>query len=137
PMIATMPRMRAPVVLAALLALSSTTACRGKGGDGSDTGSPGLLPSLGGGGPLQIEGVKDDKFEVKGNSSQYGDVSIFQGNYQVTINGFPKGTKWSALDKKGVSDSDIYSIIKIADMSERLGDVPADPDKQRDAKLDP
>ena len=127
----------ARVVVVLLLSLSAVACKRRLADSGPPDPSEPAEVATGKGGPLAIEWVKDEKFQVKGSPKQYADVGIFRGTYQVTIYGFPKQTKWSALDKKGVIDSDIYSILKIADMSDKLGDVPADPEKQRDAKLDP
>lgn len=131
--------MRAHIILIALLSLASAAGCKGKGSDGSPSGTTSADGPSGSkrGDTLEIEWVKDDKFQIKGSPKQYGEAGIFRGTYQVTIYGFPKGTKWAALDKKGIIDSDVYNILKIVDMSEKLGDVPADSDKQREFKLDP
>lgn len=138
--------MRTSYILLTFLAcsaLSTLAGCKGKteGGAAGDARSDGTASPAGAAPrpttPLDIEWVKDDKFQVKGKPTQYGDVTIFRSTYQVTIHGFPKGTKWSALDKKGIADSDVFAIIKILDMTEKIGTVPADAEKQRDAKLDP
>jgi hypothetical protein len=121
--------------------LSLTAACKGKSedmaapGDNAPATSAAAAPVPAK--PLDIEWLKDDKFQVKGSPKQYGEIAIFRSNYQVTLHGFPKGTKWSALDKKGITESESLAILKILDMTEKLGDVPVDQDKQRDAKLDP
>jgi hypothetical protein len=133
--------MRTRHMLLATIALSALTACKGNAPaatedrSGAQTSATSASPREAK--PLEIEWVKEDKFQVKGEPKKYGDVTIFRSNYQVTVHGFPKGTKWAALDKKGVIDSDVYGIIKIIDMTEKIGGVPVDKDKQREAKLDP
>ncbi|MBW2457978.1 MAG: hypothetical protein JRI68_25960 [Deltaproteobacteria bacterium] len=70
---------------------------------------------------LEIEWPKDNKFTVKGNAKQYGDCTVFRGTYQVTIHGFPKGTQWSAGDKKGTTQSPTLAILKLKDVQTELG----------------
>src|SRR5690242_12925064 len=106
------------IILIPLLSLASAIGCKGKGNDANPSGSNSPAGASGSknGPPLEIEWVKDDKFQVKGSPKQYGEAGIFRGTYQVTMYGFPKGTKWSALDKKGIIDSETYNILKIVDM---------------------
>lgn len=78
-----------------------------------------------------------EKFKVKGSPNQTGEASIQQNTYEVTLYGFPRGTKWSALDKNGVTDSASRATINAVDITEKLGAVPLDQAKQRDVRLDP
>ena len=78
-----------------------------------------------------------EKFKVKGSPNQTGEASIQQNMYEVTLYGFPRGTKWSALDKNGVTDSASRATINAVDITEKLGAVPLDQAKQRDVRLDP
>jgi hypothetical protein len=125
--------MRTALLLLALLSLSAS-ACKRKGGDagGDTTNAP-----PGGGGPIAVEWVKENKFQIKGAPQQYAEVSVYKATYQVTAYGFPEGTKWSALDKMGSIDHSSLSILAIADVTPKLGDLPADQDKRRSAKIDP
>jgi hypothetical protein len=124
-----------------LVVVSLSAACKGGSNDAAPTGDTAdptsAAAASGPAKPLEVDWVKEDKFQVKGSPKQYGEVAIFRSIYQVTVHGFPKGTKWAALDKKGIVDSDVYNILKILDMTDKIGDVPADKDKQREARLDP
>lgn len=87
------------------------------------------------GGPLSLEWASEHKFEVKGSSEQYGEVAEFEGSFQVTLHGFPEGTKWKCGDKSGKVESDIYDICKLGEATSKLGSVSIS--KLSDATLDP
>ncbi len=123
-------------------ALSVFVACKGRS-DGSKptvrestatSSRPALAPTNT---TLEIEWTKDDKFQVKGRPLQKGEVDIHNGHYRVSLFGFPKGTKWSALDKSGVAESSVIASINAIDMVEKLGTLPADATLRHKAKLDP
>lgn len=45
------------------------------------------------------------------------------GSYTMTLNKFPKGTKWSVNGKQGTIASDIYEQIDAGDMAELMGEL--------------
>jgi hypothetical protein len=86
-------------------------------------------------GPLELEWSNERKFVAKGSESLYGEVAIFEGNYQITFHGFPEGTKWKVAEKSGRIESDIYDIVKLENLDDQLGKVPVA--KYRDYLLGP
>lgn len=124
-------------VLLLLCAALATGGCKNKrdpGASGSPSSKASVTAPKRADKPLEIEWHKDDEFRVKGRSERYGDVSIYEGNYQITIHGFPEKTRWAVGELKGEIDSAIYDIVKIEDITGRLGEVPIA--KLRDHKID-
>ena len=128
------------------MALSAAAGCKGNSENAAPTPTPPVSAKAPAPRPpppaLDIEWVNEktafvEKFKVKGSPNQTGEASIQQNMYEVTLFGFPRGTKWSALDKNGVTDSASRATIKAIDISEKLGAVPLDQAKQRDVRLDP
>lgn len=123
-------------------AFSMVVACKGGSDDPKPTvrestatsSRPALPPTNT---TLEIEWTKDDKFQVKGRPLQKGEVDIFEAAYRVSLYGFPTGTKWSALDKSGATASSVMANIRVVDMVEKLGTLPADATLRHKAKLDP
>ncbi len=124
--------------------LMAPIGCDKSGSNGSDDGSDDDgddASESSGGVPEKKKKVKTEwikakrKFQVKGKKKLYGDVSIFQGAYQVTIHGFPKGTAWSVGEDKGTVDSRVFEIIKIKEMQDQFGQIPID--KLKKFELDP
>jgi hypothetical protein len=85
--------------------------------------------------PPTVEWTSDHEFHLAGEPEKKGDVAIFDGHYQVTLYKFPRGVEWRAGARSGHLDSDIYSIIKVADVVEKMGAAPAN--GYRDTKIDP
>jgi hypothetical protein len=86
-------------------------------------------------GPIELEWSNERKFVARSNEALYGEVTIFEGTYQVTLHGFPEGTRWKVAEKSGRIESDIYDIIKIENVEDQLGKVPVA--KYRDYPLGP
>ncbi|WP_437759762.1 hypothetical protein [Sorangium sp. So ce1389] len=75
-------------------------------------------------GPLELEWSNERKFVVKSDEALNGEVSIFEGSYQITFHGFPEGTRWKVAEKSGRIESDIYDIIKLENVEGQLGKIP-------------
>ncbi|WP_437795896.1 hypothetical protein [Sorangium sp. So ce693] len=86
-------------------------------------------------GPLDLEWSNERKFVVKSDEALYGEVSIFEGTYQITFHGFPQGTRWKVAEKSGRIESDIYDIIKLDNVEGQLGRIPVA--RYRDTLLGP
>lgn len=82
-----------------------------------------------------MEWTSNHEFHLAGAPEQKGEVAIYEGNYQVTLFKFPGGTEWRAGDKSGHLESDIYSILKITNVVDKMGAAPIA--GYRDAKIDP
>ncbi len=86
-------------------------------------------------GPLELEWSNERKFVVKSDEALHGEVSIFEGTYQITFHGFPQGTRWKVAEKSGRIESDIYDIIKLDNVEGQLGRIPVA--RYRDTLLGP
>jgi hypothetical protein len=86
-------------------------------------------------GPLELEWSNERKFVVKSDESRYGEVAIFEGRYQITLHGFPEGTKWKVAEKSGRVESAIYNIVKLENVEDQFGKIPVA--KYRDYLLGP
>ena len=86
-------------------------------------------------GPIELEWSNERKFVARSNEALHGEVTIFEGTYQVTLYGFPEGTRWKVAEKSGRIESDIYDIIKLQNIEDQLGKVPVA--KYRDYLLGP
>jgi hypothetical protein len=112
---------------AILIAVAALVGCdKASDGNDADNGDKSGKASSKGGDlapkkELEIEWPKDNKFVVKGEPKKYGECTVFRGTYQVTVHGFPKGTKWTAGNKKGSTESPVFSILKIKDMQPEMG----------------
>lgn len=74
---------------------------------------------------VEVDWKDERTFVVEGDSKKKGEVAVHDGTYQVTLHGFPKGTTWKAGDEKGEVDSDIYDILKLVEVEDRFGTLPA------------
>lgn len=86
-------------------------------------------------GPLELEWSNERKFVVKSDESLYGEVTIFEGTYQITFHGFPEGTKWKVAEQSGRIESNIYDIVKLENVEGQFGKIPVA--KYRDYRMGP
>jgi hypothetical protein len=86
-------------------------------------------------GPLELEWSNERKFVARSDEALYGEVTIFEGNYQITLHGFPEGTRWKVAEKSGRIESDIYDIVKLENVEGQFGKIPVA--KYRDHLLGP
>ncbi|WP_438008064.1 hypothetical protein WME89_04730 [Sorangium sp. So ce321] len=110
-------------IAVAVAASVATLASRGDRGPGSLRG------------PFELEWSNGRKFVVKSDEAINGEVSIFEGSYQIVFHGFPRGTRWKVAEKSGRIESDIYDIVKLDNVEGQLGKIPAA--KYRDYLLGP
>jgi hypothetical protein len=92
---------------------------------GKPAGEPPVLP---------IDWANKREFTVRGRPYK-GSILIFEGTYQVTVEKFPSGTRWTVGEDGGIIDSSLYSIIKVKDVQDRFAALPAT--KLREATIDP
>lgn len=104
-----MRRLGVMVVVAALAA-----GCKKSGGN---FGKPGEA--------LKVQWKDEETFRLEGHPEVYGQFGDYEGQYQVTLHKFPEGSRWKVMGKEGEVESNIYDIIKIADIQDQLGKVDA------------